>query len=307
MSSSESGAGRNNKPAYSLTYKSINKKRSSVQERNDINLSRTSESIHVSSIRKWRMKKRNMWHLFVFRPHRAGGKKRPSCSFKTFGFSNIRQCELAATQHLTCSHYFQCSVCREYSSHCHYLEVGLQYETRSSDPQNSIRNMATRQTKCYILSNFLVILLLVKVKCSRYRPGVAHRLVRGIALLFHDRGTRRGWVVSSTLRPQFTPRKDPVPILQEAGWAPGTVCTDGKSRPHRDSIPDPPARSQSLYRLSYSAHCSDSTRNFLSWNPQVSLSAQQYQYRVLGMQSLSSRQKSFIYILILSCHLPLDH
>ena len=28
----------------------------------------------------------------------------------------------------------------------------------------------------------------------------------------------------------------------------------GKSRPHQDSIPDRPARSQSLYRLSYPAH-----------------------------------------------------
>ena len=34
--------------------------------------------------------------------------------------------------------------------------------------------------------------VLVKVKCSRYRPGVAQRVGRGIALLFHDRGTRRG-------------------------------------------------------------------------------------------------------------------
>ena len=81
------------------------------------------------------------------------------------------------------------------------------------------------------------------VNWSRYRPGVAQRVDRGIALLFHDRGTRRGWVVSSTPRPHFTPRKDPVPILQEAGWAPGPVWTGGKSRPHRDSIPDRPARS----------------------------------------------------------------
>ena len=43
---------------------------------------------------------------------------------------------------------------------------------------------------------------------------VAHRVGRDIALLFHDRGTRRGWVVSSTPRPHFTPGKDPVPILQ---------------------------------------------------------------------------------------------
>jgi len=32
----------------------------------------------------------------------------------------------------------------------------------------------------------------VKVKFSRYRPGVAQRVGRGIALLFRDRGTRRG-------------------------------------------------------------------------------------------------------------------
>jgi len=58
-----------------------------------------------------------------------------------------------------------------------------------------------------------------KVKWSRYRPGVAQRVGRGIAELFHERGTRRGWVVSSTPQPHFTPGKDPVPIVQEAGWA----------------------------------------------------------------------------------------
>jgi len=92
------------------------------------------------------------------------------------------------------------------------------------------------------------------IKCSRYRPGVAQRVGRGIALFFHDRGTRRGWVVSSTPRPHFTHGKDPVPIVQEAEWAPGPVWTRGKSRPHRDSIPDSPARSQSLYQLSYPTH-----------------------------------------------------
>jgi len=35
-------------------------------------------------------------------------------------------------------------------------------------------------------------LLFQKVKCSRYRPGVAQRVGRGIAVLFHDRSTRRG-------------------------------------------------------------------------------------------------------------------
>ena len=74
---------------------------------------------------------------------------------------------------------------------------------------------------------------------------------RGIALILHDRGTRRGLVVSTTPRPQFTPGKASVPILQETRWAPGPVYTDGKSHPHRDSILDRPATSQSLYRLSY--------------------------------------------------------
>ena len=70
-----------------------------------------------------------------------------------------------------------------------------------------------------------------KVKWFRYRPGVAQTVDWGIALLFHDGGTGRGWVVSSTPRPHFTPGKDPVHILQEAGWAPGPVWTGEKSRP----------------------------------------------------------------------------
>jgi len=96
----------------------------------------------------------------------------------------------------------------------------------------------------------------VKAKFSRYRPGVAQRVGRGIAPLFHDRGTRRGGGEWSAAHPGHTlpPGKEPVPIVQGAGWVPGPVWTGGKSRPHRDSIPDRPARSQSLHRLSYPAH-----------------------------------------------------
>ena len=67
---------------------------------------------------------------------------------------------------------------------------------------------------------------------------MAQRVGRGKALLIHDRGTRRGWVVSSTLRPYFAPGKDPVPIVQEAGWAPGPVWTGIKSRPTGIRSPD---------------------------------------------------------------------
>ena len=48
--------------------------------------------------------------------------------------------------------------------------------------------------------------------------------------------------------------KTRLPILQEAGWDPGPVWMGGTSRPHRDTIPDRPARSQLLYRLSFPAH-----------------------------------------------------
>jgi len=89
-----------------------------------------------------------------------------------------------------------------------------------------------------LYTRYIYIYIYMKVNFSHYRPGVAQRVGRGIALLFHDRGTRRGWVVSSTQRPHFTPGKDPVPIVQEVGWAPGPVWRGGKSRPYRDSIPD---------------------------------------------------------------------
>ena len=53
----------------------------------------------------------------------------------------------------------------------------------------------------------------------------------------------------------FTPGKDPVPILQEAGWAPGPVWTGAENLAHTWIRPlDRPARSQSLYQLHYPAH-----------------------------------------------------
>jgi hypothetical protein len=53
----------------------------------------------------------------------------------------------------------------------------------------------------------------------------------------------------------FYPRKDPVPIVQEAGWAPGPVLTGAENlSPTGVRSPDRPARSQLLYRLSYPAH-----------------------------------------------------
>jgi hypothetical protein len=101
----------------------------------------------------------------------------------------------------------------------------------------------------------------LKVKCTlvqalRLCTGrTAHRGSRGIALPFHDLSTRRGWGVSIMPRPLFTPRKDTVPIVQEAGWAPGLVWTGVENlAPTRIRSPDRPACSQSLYWLCYAAH-----------------------------------------------------
>ena len=109
----------------------------------------------------------------------------------------------------------------------------------------------------------------VEVKCTlvqalRLCTGrTANRGSSGIVLLFLDHGTRRGWGFSVTPRPLFTPEKDPVPIVQEAGWTPGPVWTGAENlaftgirSPHR------PALSQSLYRLRYPAHLTEiRTRN----------------------------------------------
>ena len=59
-----------------------------------------------------------------------------------------------------------------------------------------------------------------------------------------------GW--STRRLGHFTPWKDPVPIVQEAGWAPGPVWTGVENLAHSSiRCPDRPARSESLYRLSY--------------------------------------------------------
>jgi len=101
-----------------------------------------------------------------------------------------------------------------------------------------------------------------KVKCTlvqalRLCTGcTAHRRSRGIALLFLDSYTRRGWGVGVTPQALFTPGKDPVPIVQEAGWAPGLVWTGAENLAATGiRSPDRPACSQLLYRLSYRVHC----------------------------------------------------
>jgi hypothetical protein len=63
-----------------------------------------------------------------------------------------------------------------------------------------------------------------------------------------------GWLAPRPGR--FTPGKDPVRIVQKAGWAPRPVWTAAENlAPTGIRFPDRPARSESLYRLSYPGPC----------------------------------------------------
>jgi len=84
----------------------------------------------------------------------------------------------------------------------------------------------------------------------------AHRGSRGIALLFNDQRHQKG-VRGQRHAPAalYPPGKEPVSIVQEAGWASGLVWTGAENLASTGiRSPDRPARSQSLYRLSYLAH-----------------------------------------------------
>ena len=62
-----------------------------------------------------------------------------------------------------------------------------------------------------------------------------------------------GWGVSSTPRPPLPPGKTRYPLYRRLGGPRAGLDRPSKSRYHRNSIPDRPARSQSLYRMSYPA------------------------------------------------------
>ena len=64
-----------------------------------------------------------------------------------------------------------------------------------------------------------------------------------------------GSKVNATHRPLYPRERDPVPIVQEAGWAPMPVWTGAENlAPTGFRSPDRPACRQPLYRLRYPAH-----------------------------------------------------
>jgi len=80
--------------------------------------------------------------------------------------------------------------------------------------------------------------------------GKAQRGDGGIASK-HSHPALEGDGRSAPLSGLFTPGKDPVPIVQKAGWALGPSGRQGKSLFYRDSMSNRPARREYLYRLRY--------------------------------------------------------
>ena len=127
---------------------------------------------------------------------------------------------------------------------------------------NSVLALSKRQVNLIHLDTMKAYK--VKLKCTplqalRLCTGrTAHRGSRGIDLLFHDNGTRRG--EGSASRPgRFLPRERPCThCSEESCWAPGPVWSGAENLfPTGIRSSDRPPRSQSLYRLSYPAYESE--------------------------------------------------
>ena len=109
----------------------------------------------------------------------------------------------------------------------------------------------------------------VRVK-GKVHPTTGHKAHKGqkryrFTLSLASAQDGGGW---STPRPgRFTPRKDPVPTVQEAGQAPGTIwsCVENLA-PHWDSIPGPtsPQRVAIPTELSRPFHSGKDNQKFQS-------------------------------------------
>jgi hypothetical protein len=98
-------------------------------------------------------------------------------------------------------------------------------------------------------------LLTVERVTFRFHPVAGHTDPeggRGMALLFHDLGTRWGWMVSVTPRPPLPPGKTRYPLYRRLGGRQGRsgrVCENLAPIGIRST--ERPAHCKSLYRLSY--------------------------------------------------------
>ena len=130
---------------------------------------------------------------------------------------------------------------RGISTHSHFtkrnLAINHNHESRHISYCH-LTNIRFTQLQKWSFFPPKITVKVVKIKCTLVQAlricteRTAHRGSRDIALLFYGHGIRRGWRVSVRPQPLFTPGKDLVPILQEAGWAPGQVWTVAENLAH---------------------------------------------------------------------------
>jgi len=103
------------------------------------------------------------------------------------------------------------------------------------------------------------VVMCTLVQALRLGTGrTAHKGSRGIALLILDHGTRRGQGSASRHGRSLPPGKNRYPLYRRLCGPQGRSGQVGKiSPPTGIRSQDRPARSQSLYRLSYPAHMRD--------------------------------------------------
>jgi hypothetical protein len=108
-----------------------------------------------------------------------------------------------------------------------YVDVGLfvclllEKESRLNKANSHIwyhNKQGIRNGKKWLKGKVKVTLMQALRLCT---GRMAHRGSRGIALLCHDHGTRRGWGVSVTPRPLFTPGKTQYPLYRRLGGPQG--------------------------------------------------------------------------------------
>jgi hypothetical protein len=95
----------------------------------------------------------------------------------------------------------------------------IQTSLLPKNPLLPFSHLILHKTLCYLLEK--------KVKCSRYRPDVAQRVGRGIALLFHDRGTRREVSGQPHAPAELYPRERPGTHFTR-GWMGPRAGLDGR-------------------------------------------------------------------------------
>jgi hypothetical protein len=90
------------------------------------------------------------------------------------------------------------------------------------------------------------------IKFTSEQAVKARRKNRIQVYCFFNLGPRWGWMINVTSRPLYPQERDPVSIVQEAGWTPEPVWTGAENLTTTGiRSPDRPALSELLYRLSY--------------------------------------------------------